>query len=65
MSDSHKVVVQDIPFNNGNVFAYRVGDKITAEAVQQNGWDDYVTGPNTKEAKQALGLSDADQEKGK
>lgn len=55
MSDELLIVTRDIPF--GAVFAYRAGDKITAEAVKANKWEDYVESPkptpsapaNTKE----------------
>lgn len=52
MSDD-LVVTSDIPF--GSAYAYRRGDKITKEAVEANGWQDYVKSANTKEAKQATG----------
>jgi Rad3-related DNA helicase len=58
------VVIADIPF--GSVYAYRKGDTIEDDAVKQNGWEDYVASPTTKEAKQALGVTEpAEQEKGK
>lgn len=53
MSDE-LVVIQDIPFNGGTVYAYRVGDSITREAVEANDWQDYVAGPATKAAKQVV-----------
>jgi hypothetical protein len=52
MSDEYVTVVEDIPF--GNVFAYRKGDRIAKEAVEQNIWQDYVSGPATKTAKNAV-----------
>lgn len=36
------VVTSDIPFGSSGVYAYRVGDRITPEAVDANGWGDYV-----------------------
>jgi len=36
------VVTADIPFGKSGVYAYRVGDRITPEAVEANGWQDYV-----------------------
>lgn len=42
------VVIQDIPF--GTVYAYRVGDLITADAVRRNGWEDYVKPRDSIEA---------------
>lgn len=52
MSDD-LVVTSDIPF--GSAYAYRRGDKIKKEAVEANGWQDYVKAASTKEAKQILG----------
>lgn len=54
MSGSVKVVTRDIPIGDvgSGVFYYRAGDKIDAETVKANGWDDYVTGPSTKAAEQ-------------
>lgn len=52
MSDELLTVTRDIPF--GTVFAYRVGDKITRQAVEDNDWHDYVAGSSTKAAKTAV-----------
>lgn len=52
MSDELLVVTEDIPF--GAVYAYRKGDRITKDAVELNGWQDYVSGPSTKTAKTAV-----------
>lgn len=52
MSDEFLTVIEDIPF--GAVHAYRKGDRITKEAVEQNGWQDFVSGPSTKAAKTAV-----------
>lgn len=48
MSEEYLTVTSDIPF--GSVFAYRVGDRITKSAVEENGWHDYVAAdkPNGK-----------------
>ncbi len=47
MSDvEYLTVLQDIPANGGTVYAYRAGDRITQDAVDQNGWQDYVSMPN-------------------
>jgi len=51
MSDLLRVT-RDIPF--GAVYAYRVGDVVTREAVEANGWQDYVATPSTKAAKTAV-----------
>lgn len=52
---THLVVTRDIPFGDPgrNVYAYRAGDRITKEAVEENGWGDYVASPKTKAAQQA------------
>ena len=54
MSDEYLTVTQDIPANNGTVYAYRAGDRITKDAVEANGWHDYVSTPSTKAAKTAV-----------
>jgi hypothetical protein len=65
MSDTRRVVIADIPFNGGTVYAYRVGDKVDESAVKANGWEDYVASPSTKAAKEALGATDTPQGKDK
>lgn len=52
---SNLVVTRDIPFGDPGrgVYAYRAGDRITKEAVEENGWEDYVASPKTKAAQQA------------
>lgn len=62
MSDENLVVTEDIPF--GAVFAYRKGDRITKDAVEQNGWQDYVAGSSTKAAKTAVASAAGDTPKG-
>jgi hypothetical protein len=52
MSDEYLTVVEDIPF--GNTFAYRKGDRITKDAVEQNNWQDYTSGASSKTAKNAV-----------
>ena len=52
MSDEYLTVIADIPF--GAVYAYRAGDRITKDAVEENGWHDYVAGSSTKAAKTAV-----------
>lgn len=49
MSEDYLIVTEDIPF--GAVFAYRKGDRITKDAVEENHWEDYVASPTTKAAK--------------
>lgn len=44
-----KQVISDIPF--GSAYAYRRGDWIDDDAVEANGWQDYVASPTSKEAK--------------
>lgn len=50
------VVIEDIPFGDPGrgVFAYRAGDQVSEDAVKENGWQDYVSGPNTEAAKTAV-----------
>lgn len=49
------VVTSDIPAGDPGrgVFAYRAGDRISKEAVEENGWEEYVASPKTKAAQQA------------
>jgi Tfp pilus assembly major pilin PilA len=35
----------------GGVLAYTRGQRVSADAVKANGWEDLVVGENTKEAK--------------
>jgi hypothetical protein len=53
---SKRVVTRDIPVGDPGrgVYAYRVGDSIDTEAVEANGWQDYVSGPSTKTAQRAV-----------
>ena len=50
------VAISDIPFGDPGrgVYAYRAGDKVSEEAVKENGWQDYVSGQNTEAAKSAV-----------
>ena len=59
MSDTPLVVVADIPF--GSVYAYRYGDRIEPDAVERNGWQDYVKSVNSKEGRKALGLPEPER----
>ena len=54
MSDEYLIVTEDIPANGGTVYAYRVGDRITKEAVEENGLQEYVSAPSSKTAKTAV-----------
>jgi hypothetical protein len=54
MSDEYLIVTEDIPANQGTVYAYRAGDRITRDAVEANGWHDYVATPSSKAAKTAV-----------
>jgi hypothetical protein len=47
------VVIQDIPFGDRGVFAYRAGDKVSEETVKANKWEDFVSAENTKAAESA------------
>lgn len=53
---SDRVAVEDIPFGDPGrgVFAFRKGDRVPSELVTQNGWEDYVSTPGAKSAKQAV-----------
>jgi hypothetical protein len=42
------IAKQDIPW--GGVNAYTRGQRVEADAVKANGWQDLVVGENTKEA---------------
>lgn len=53
MSDDYKLVKQDIVTGSG-VLAYTRGQRIAADAVTRNGWDDYVVGRDTTEARSIL-----------
>jgi hypothetical protein len=44
------IAKQDIPW--GGVNAYTRGQHVDADAVETNGWQDYVVGENTKEARE-------------
>jgi hypothetical protein len=46
---TYVIAKSDIPV--GGVLAYTRGQKVDAEAVKANGWEDYVVGENTKEAR--------------
>src|SRR5690349_2108241 len=53
---SDLIATQDIPFGDPGrgVYAYRKGDRVSAEAVKEHGWQEYVSGPSSKSAKDAL-----------
>lgn len=44
------IAKEDIPW--GGVFAYTRGQRVEADAVKANGWEDLVVGENTKEARE-------------
>jgi hypothetical protein len=46
------IAKSNIPF--GSALAYTRGQTVSADAVKANGWEDYVVGANTKEARQIL-----------
>jgi hypothetical protein len=62
MSDDQLTVIQNIPANNGTVLAYTVGQTISREVVEANDWQDYVAGPATKAAKEAVAPSTTKKE---
>lgn len=47
---SRFVAREDIPF--GGVLAYTRGQTVEPDAVEANGWQDYVVGENTQEARE-------------
>jgi len=47
---SSYIAKSDIPW--GGVLAYTRGQRVEADAVEANGWQDLVVGENTKEARQ-------------
>lgn len=61
-----RVVTADIPFGDPGrgVFAYRVGDTVSPEAVKANGWEDYVASPSTKAGQQAVATATGEGTKG-
>ncbi|MFI5839454.1 hypothetical protein ACIA8K_07040 [Catenuloplanes sp. NPDC051500] len=58
-----RIVTSDIPAGDPGrgVYAYRVGDKVSADAVTANGWEDYVASPSSK-AGQTAAATAAGQE---
>lgn len=59
MSSEYLTVTADIPF--GSAFAYRVGDKVHKDAVEANGWQDYVASPTSKAAKEATSAATGEE----
>lgn len=53
---STRVATSDIPFGDPGrgVYAFRKGDRVPADLVEANGWQEYVAGPESKSAKQAV-----------
>lgn len=47
---SKQIVKENIPW--GGVWAYTRGQVIESDIVEANGWQDYVAGENTKEARE-------------
>lgn len=47
---SSHIAKSDIPW--GGVLAFTRGQAVPAEVVKEHGWDDYVVGENTKEARE-------------
>jgi hypothetical protein len=59
MADEYLIVTSDIPF--GSAYAYRRGDKIKKDAVEQNDWQDYVASAGTKAGREAQGLPEPEK----
>jgi len=49
------VATSDIPFGDPGrgVYAHRAGDRVPAENVKANGWEDYVASPTSAAGKKA------------
>lgn len=60
------IATQDIPFGDPGrgVFAYRVGDQVSEEAVKEHGWQEYVSSQNTKAADAAVAAATGETVKG-
>lgn len=58
------VVTTDIPLGDPGrgVYAYRVGDTVDKADVEKNGWQDYVSGPQTQAAKKAVSTAAGEKE---
>ena len=52
---SDPIATRDIPFGDPGrgVYAFRVGDRVPEALVKDNGWDEYVSSPESKAGKQA------------
>ncbi len=61
---STKKVIRDIPIGDPgrDVYAFRVGDTIDSALVEENGWHDYVAGPETKAAQKATAAAAGNKE---
>lgn len=57
-----RVVTADIPLGDPGrgVYAYRVGDKVSADEVKANGWEAYTAAPSTKAAQDATATAAGD-----
>lgn len=49
------VATSDIPFGDPGrgVYAFRKGDRVPADLVEEHGWQDFVSGAGTKSGQQA------------
>ncbi|WP_327029710.1 hypothetical protein OG989_04090 [Micromonospora sp. NBC_01740] len=52
---SDPIATSDIPFGDPGrgVFAFRKGQTVPAQLVEEHGWQDYVSGAGTKTGQQA------------
>lgn len=50
------VATSDIPFGDPGrgVYAFRKGDRVPADLVQEHGWQDFVSGAGTQAAQKAV-----------
>ncbi|WP_326564555.1 hypothetical protein [Micromonospora peucetia] len=52
---SDPIATSDIPFGDPGrgVFAFRKGDRVPADLVESNNWQDFVSGAGSKSGQQA------------
>ncbi|MEU7609550.1 hypothetical protein [Micromonospora sp. NPDC049204] len=53
---SDPIATSDIPFGEPGrgVYAFRKGDRVPAGLVEENGWQDFVSGAGSKAATEAV-----------
>lgn len=58
MADSYKIATQQLFI--GYALAHNPGDRVPAENVKANGWEDGVANEGTKAANEALGIAESE-----